>query len=120
MRLHPPKAKAFCALIVSCLLAGALRPSAGLADGALAVALPPDVAKKGFSYGYSYNHPDADKAEADSLERCRNSTKNESLRALCRVTENFRDRCIAVAMDPRDGTPGVGWSIADNYRTARM
>jgi hypothetical protein len=42
---------------------GALGPSQSLAAGALAVALPPDVAKSGFSYGYSNDNADVNHAE---------------------------------------------------------
>jgi hypothetical protein len=52
------------AIFVLSLLCGvALCPASGNAAGALAVALPPDVAKGGFSYGYSNDNADVNHAE---------------------------------------------------------
>ena len=61
--------------IVSLVLAAAaMRPTCAVADGALAVALPDDVVKKGFAYGYVTDYPDADKADAQALKKCRDTT----------------------------------------------
>src|SRR6202162_2209207 len=61
--------------IVSLVLAvSAMRPTSAVADGALAVALPDDVVKKGFAYGYVTDSPDADKADAEALKKCRDTT----------------------------------------------
>ncbi len=110
---------AVAAVIVAALLCGA--PPPAHAAGALAVALPPDVAKGGFSYGYSNNNGDANHAEAAALDACR-STKdaanNTKLRALCKVIQDYSDQCVAVSMDPAAGTPGVGWAVADDQLSA--
>ena len=104
--------------IVSLLLAaGALRSTSAVADGALAVALPPDVVKQGFAYGYVTDYPDANKADAQALKKCRDTTI-AGVRPLCEVIQDFKNQCVAVAMDPQAGTPGVGWSVAPNLRTA--
>ena len=91
------------------------------AAGALAVALPADVAKSGFSYGYSNNNADAAHAQAAALNACR-TTKDASndvnLRSLCKVVLNYSNQCIAVAMDPAAGTPGVGWAVANDLMSA--
>jgi hypothetical protein len=109
------------ALAVALLFCGTVLPAAGHAAGALAVALPPDVAKGGFSYGYSNGNDDADTAEAKALSACR-TTKDASndpkLRNLCKIIMDYANKCIAVSMDPAAGTPGVGWAIADDKRTA--
>jgi Domain of unknown function (DUF4189) len=100
---------------------GAMLPSLGHAAGALAVALPPDVAKGGFSYGYSNGNDDADTADAKALNACRTTkdAKNDArLRNLCKVILDYADKCIAVSMDPAAGTPGVGWAVAADKRTA--
>ncbi len=92
-----------------------------MAAGALAVAVPPNVAKSGFSYGYTANKANAAEAEAKALESCRTTpdAKNDSyLRSLCKVIQDYSNQCVAVAMDPRDGTPGVGWAVANDKRTA--
>ncbi len=98
-----------------------MAPMSAAADGALAVALPPDVAKSGFSYGYANDKADADAASTRALDLCR-TTKDASndakLRGLCKVIQNYSNQCVAVAMDPEAGTPGVGWSIADDKPAA--
>jgi hypothetical protein len=93
------------------------RPVSGNADGALAVALPPDVVKQGFAYGYVTDYPDTDKADAEALKKCRDTTI-AGVRPLCEVIQDFKNQCVAVAMDPQAGTPGVGWSVAPDLHTA--
>ena len=56
-------------------------------------------------------------ATTEEAERCR-QTKSDLRRKLCKVVNTFNDRCIAVAMDPADGTPGVGWAIEADLRSA--
>ena len=88
-----------------------------LAEGAIAVALPKNVAKDGFAYGTGYKFATTEEAQAKALERCR-QTKSDLRRKLCKVVNTFNDRCIAVAMDPADGTPGVGWAIEADLKSA--
>src|SRR6202035_4037882 len=52
-------------VVLSLLCGGVLGPSQSRADGALAVGLPADVVKGGFTYGYSNNNPDANHGEAN-------------------------------------------------------
>jgi hypothetical protein len=92
-------------------------PNTGSADGALAVALPPDVVKQGFAYGYVTDYPDANQADAQALKKCRDTTI-DGVRPLCEVIQDFKNQCVAVAMDPQAGTPGVGWSVAPDLHTA--
>jgi hypothetical protein len=104
--------------IVSLLLAaGAMRPTSAVADGAIAVALPPDIVKQGFAYGYVTDYPDPDKADAQALKKCRD-TNIAGVRPLCTVIQDFKNQCVAVAMDPKAGTPGVGWGVADDLIAA--
>jgi hypothetical protein len=111
------------ALVFLFLLSGvALRPGSGIAAGALAVALPAEISKTGFSYGYSTAWPDANQAAAEALKQCqttKDAAASANLRSLCKVIQNFSNQCIAVAMDPGAGTPGVGWGIAANAAKAQ-
>lgn len=88
-----------------------------MAEGAIAVALPKNVAKDGFAYGTGYKFATTQEAQATALDRCR-QTKSEMRRKLCKVVNTFNDQCIAVAMDPTDGTPGVGWAIEADLKSA--
>jgi hypothetical protein len=108
-------------VVLSLLCGGVLGPSQSRADGALAVGLPADVVKGGFTYGYSNNNADANHAEAKALDACRttkDAAKDVNLRSLCKVIQDYSNQCVAVAMDPAAGTPGVGWAVAKDLLTA--
>jgi len=120
MRSHRSSQQCGAALIILILVllaGGSLRPTSAVADGALAVALPPDVVKQGFAYGYVTDYPDANQADAQALKKCRDTTI-AGVRPLCEVIRDFKNQCVAVAMDPQAGTPGVGWSVAPDLHTA--
>jgi uncharacterized protein DUF4189 len=104
-------------IVALLLAAGAMRPTSAVADGALAVASPPDVVKQGFAYGYVTDYPDAKQADAEALKKCRDTTLT-AIRPMCKVIKDFKNQCVAVAMDPKAGTPGVGWGVADDVITA--
>jgi Domain of unknown function (DUF4189) len=99
--------------------AAALLPSFAAAEGALALGLPNDVARDGFAYGYSYGAGTIGRAQAIALSECR-KTKDNNLRSLCKLITSYRDQCVAIAMDPTDGTPGVGWAIANDLSSAKL
>jgi len=112
-------AGAFVALALFC--GGALGPSQSMAAGALAAGVPADVAKGGFTYGYSNNNTDINQAEAKALNACRttkDATTDANLRSLCKVLQDYTNKCVAVAMDPQAGTPGVGWAVANDLLSA--
>ena len=108
-------------LVLSLFCGGALGPSQSMAAGALAIGLPQDVAKGGFTYGYSNNNADANHAEFKALDACRSTKdaiKDTNLRSLCKVIADYSNKCVAVAMDPAAGTPGVGWAVANDLMSA--
>src|SRR5580704_9782402 len=116
MRKYSP---ALIALLV--ILFAAAGSGRGFAAGALAVGLPADVAKGGFTYGYSNNNADANHADAKALDACRttkDAANDVKLRSLCKVIQDYSNQCVAVAMDPAAGTPGVGWAVANDLLTA--
>jgi hypothetical protein len=107
--------------LISGFLGSILFASQAIAAGALAVALPPDVVKGGFSYGYRIGETDRATAEAKALDAChktKDAVKDPNLRSLCKIIQDFDNQCVAVAMDPASGTPGVGWAIADDLKSA--
>jgi hypothetical protein len=108
-------------LIATCLWSAALVvPSVASAEGAIALGLPPDVAKGGVAIGWAVNFQTAAEAEAEALKKCRaNASAPASTRELCTVViQSFRNQCIGVALDREDGTPGFGWVLADSDKTA--
>jgi Domain of unknown function (DUF4189) len=108
-------------LIAAAALAGlTLGPRTGAAEGALAVGEPPDVAAEGFAYGFALNAASSEDARAAALRDCRHEATGVDKRAQarCTVVQAFRNSCVAVAMDPKDATPGVGWAVAGDKETA--
>jgi hypothetical protein len=91
------------------------------AEGALAVGLPKDVAKQGFAYAYSTGKTDTEVARKEALDTCRKPADNKSTQArdLCAVITTFNNQCVAVALDPATGTPGVGWAVAGDLASAQ-
>jgi hypothetical protein len=111
----------FAFLLFSVLCGSAMSPNEAIAAGALAVGLPEDVVKGGFTYGYTTGKSDTSEAREAALKACRttkDATKNAHLRSLCKVIQVYNNQCVAVAMDPAPGTPGVGWGVADDLRSA--
>src|SRR5579863_4448196 len=108
-------------VVLSLCCGGALGPSPSLAAGALAIGLPPDVAKGGFTYGYSNNNDSVVPADSKALNACqttKDAAKDPKLRSLCKVIIDYSNVCVAVSMDPAAGTPGVGWAVAGDLRSA--
>jgi len=87
-----------------------------MADGAVAITLPIDVAKQGISFGWSSNWPTSEEARAHALKRCRE--QNAERASLCRIVTTFKNECFANAYDPKEGTPGVGWAFAPTRELA--
>jgi hypothetical protein len=102
------------------LLAGAaLQTGRVEAEAALAVGLPPDVAKQGLAVGWAINQANKEAAGAEALRRCREAKEPpQTTRDLCRVVESFGDQCVALAFDPDAGTTGVGWAVAKSRDAA--
>lgn len=96
-----------------------LQPAPAAAEGALAVGLPSDVAESGFAYGIAVNYSTRDEAARKALESCR-ATKVQEAGSLCSLVKTFHGQCAAVAMDPQDGTPGVGWAISIDKQEAEI
>jgi hypothetical protein len=108
---------AIAALLAVMALTGTVGPAA--ADGALAVGAPADVAEEGYAYGFGVNVASTE-ASAKAMRDCTRRSQGVDPRAqrLCKIVQTFRDKCFAVAMDPKDATPGAGWAVADDKATA--
>ena len=107
------------ATVIAVLASAIMVPRAAMADGAIAVGFPADVVKSGFSYGYHVNAKTRGDARNGAFDSCRdNKVAPESARTLCTLVGSFKDECVAIAMDPKAGTPGVGFAIAADKETA--
>jgi hypothetical protein len=92
-------------------------PSA--AAGAVAVGLPSDVAKQGVSAGSNANSPTMDEAKSAAMKDCKTDpTASSQAKSLCKVVATFQNQCVGMAIDPKAGTPGFGWAIADTSQKA--
>jgi uncharacterized protein DUF4189 len=100
--------------VLACVAAlAAIRPSLAVADGAIAVGLPKDVARQGVALGTSWNYDSPEGARARALQECLSfQDAPADTRKLCKVVQTFKGACVAVALDPQAGTPGVGWAVA--------
>lgn len=119
MRLHGARPSWPYRMAAVALLAVAAWPRAGAADGALAIGLPRDVAKEGIAIGWVINSDSEGSAHERALRGCLDfKDAPATTRALCKVIKTFRGECVAIALDPEDGTPGVGWAVAMSMQAA--
>ena len=108
-------------IVMMTLVLGVLaadRPA--MADGAVALAQPADVAKAGVAIGISNNFENKNAAHEAALEKCRaNPDAPAETKSLCKVVANLKDQCAAVAIDKKAGTLGFGWAIGIDKETAQ-
>ena len=97
-----------------------LAANTALAEGAVVLARPPDIAKDAVAIGISSNYDDNDLAHEAALEKCRaNKDAPQRTKALCVLITYFKNQCVAVAIDRGAGTPGFGWSIGVTKASAQ-
>lgn len=101
------------------LLAAMFQPCPSIADGALAVGVPDDVAQDGFASGFRLNVVNMDAARNYAMADCLRSVgASDKVKLLCKVVATFRNKCVAIAIDSKSGSPGVGWAIAESQKMA--
>lgn len=91
--------------------------AASLAEGAVALGLPANVATDGVAIGHSDSHDTREGAERSAMALCQREEQGAT-KGLCRIVLNFKDQCVAVAVDPLSGTAGFGWAVADTRQAA--
>jgi hypothetical protein len=105
---------------VALVVATQFGSSAALADGAVVLGRPADIAKAGVAIGIASNYEDNAAAYKHALDQCRaNKDAPASTKSLCSLIAYFKDQCAAVAIDKKAGTPGFGWSIGVDQATAQ-
>lgn len=91
------------------------------AAGAVAIAEPADVAADGYAAGISYGIKSPSDADERAVRECLAvEDAPPATRKLCKVVRSFENQCGAVALDPKAGTPGAGWAVADSLADARQ
>ena len=107
--------------VTACLTpaSGALAPVNAL--GALAVGeTAGGVAKDGVAMGTAWNYSSQDEANSAALKNCHDYKPAPQAAKECKLVGTLNAKqCYAIAMDPKAGTPGVGWAIADDKPTAQ-
>jgi hypothetical protein len=87
---------------------------AALAEGAIAIGASGNFAKDGFAFGGAINKASTDEAGQQALSTCKKYEGAPKMAAICRVVMTFSRECYALAFDPKPGTPGAGWAIAED------
>jgi hypothetical protein len=109
-------------VVVAAALAAAvivLAPGAW-AEGAFALGSSGDIARDGVSYGYSTNNATTSEAVENAMKECRVGKNAPKMAAICKVLTTFRNECVAVAWDPKPGTPGMGIAFAPDKASAEV
>jgi hypothetical protein len=91
---------------------------AARAEGAIAIGASGNFAKDGFAFGGAFNKESTEEASRQALETCRKYEGAPKMAAICRVIMTFSRECYALSFDPKPGTPGVGWAVADDKEKA--
>lgn len=106
--------------VTACVVpaSGALAPVN--AFGALAVGETADgVAKDGVAMGTAWNYTSQDEANGVALKDCHDFKSAPRAAVQCKLVGTINAKqCYAISMDPKAGTPGVGWAIADDKTAA--
>ena len=88
------------------------------AEGAFALGYSGDISKDGISYGYSTNNATTSEAVENAIKECRVGKNAPKMAALCKLVTTFKSECVAVAWDPKPGTPGMGIGFAPDKANA--
>lgn len=92
-----------------------------MAAGAVAVGEPAEIAKDGVAIFTHVNADSSGEAKKKALAGCKNlQSASQTSRALCKIVATFENQCVAQALDPQNGTPGFGWAMARNSRSAKQ
>jgi hypothetical protein len=104
------------ASVISLAVAG---PDVAKAEGALAVGIARGGIAKGYATGFSINQPTVKAARSNAVEQCkRTKSSNADAKSGCEVVVTFRNKCVAVAIDPQRDTPGAGWGVGTAQEAA--
>ncbi len=100
------------------LVAPLMGPEPGAAEGALAIGSTGNIVDAGIAMGNAYNYATAEEASAAALQKCREYKSAPKAAGECLVIGTYTGQCYAEALDPKAGTPGVGWAVAANQDDA--
>src|SRR5260221_10000287 len=79
--------------------------------------VPQDVAADGVAIRVAVRMT-LDEAQKEALSQCKLSEAKGSTIGLCAVAGTFSNRCVSAAYNPKEGTTGFVWAIAEREGTA--
>ena len=85
----------------------------------MAVGATGDVVKDGIAFGMVVDEPTKEAAGEAAVRRCR-TFQARAAAERCKVVATFAGECVAVAYDPKPGTPGAGWGVGPNQFLANQ
>ena len=88
------------------------------ATGALAFGSTGDVAKDGYSIGINSNSANEEDARKGAMGWCTSHGPKQT-QAQYEILVVFHSQCAAEAQDPKPGTPGFGFAVADTEEDAK-
>ena len=106
------------AAVSTVLAVGSVLTPNAFAEGAFAVGSTGNVSKDGIAFGGAYNFPTREIAIQKAVEACRGWKSAPKAASLCQVVATFSKECYATANDPKAGTPGTGWAVAQDKARA--
>jgi Domain of unknown function (DUF4189) len=109
----------FASFLVLAISLSVAMPGPATAEGALAVGIARGGTAKGYATGFSINQPTVKAARSNAVEQCkRTKASNADAKSGCEVVVTFRNKCVASAVDPQQGTPGAGWGVGGTQEAA--
>jgi tetratricopeptide (TPR) repeat protein len=104
--------------VAASLLAIAMHPRPGSADGAIAMGQTDTVGTDGLAFGAHYNDFDPSRIAGEARGECRVSAASERARNACTIIGTFHDRCFALAQDDKLTPHGAGLALAETRKAA--
>lgn len=89
-------------------------------EAALAIGSTGEISRDGIAIGSKINQATSTSAVNLAMEDCRNQPFSPTVTGQCMLVATFRNECLALALDPQDGTPGVGWAIHSERAVAEQ
>ncbi len=106
-------------MLAAAIFFAAAGVDAASAEGAMAVGIARGGIARGYATGFAINQPTVKAARTNAVEQCRRTrTSNKDARSGCEVVVTFRNKCVASAVDPQNGTPGAGWGLGNTQEDA--
>ena len=102
-----------CTFAISVAVSGS-----AVAAGAIAFGSTGDIAKDGYSIGLNGGSATEEDARSGAMKWCRTHGPKQT-QDQCEIVAVFHSQCAAEAQDPKPGTPGFGFAVAETEEDAK-